>query len=528
MAVDNTIRFNSHNSYKVTSQVFCYPFGVEGQTHVTHSFQAYCTSMLSSATRAKTRFFNTDGLVVGESSHAFAVTTVFGVVEITVAVPATAVQAQLMFIQGGTDWWFAEPKSEYGESATPYTVNYTNQLTYITPTGIYTGMVTTGQIVVAGTVSNPDETLDTRLVTINSNAINLSSTVSGLSSSVGDQETRITTIEAGQITLTSTVNGISPKVTKITSAGIYTGTIAASQITTGYLSADRIQAKTLTGAKLADGTVQALQIAAGTITATQIASSTITGNKIASGTITANKIDVSDLFAQNVTATGTITGLKLSAPVITGGSLNIGSGKFTVDSSGNLTATSATIKGTLQAGSIINGSLNSTTGRHNGTIYSASGELAVIPFSQSAGRLYYDGNIGLSGSLYHAGIVTTNYSGTGNGMACPNSRMLAQGYDTSSDERLKQDIRPALSELVEDIYNLPIIEFSYKTKPDKTEIGINATEVVNTMPARFTDIVIGSNDGYFNANYTGINIMAILAIQDLNKRVSVLEAHDER
>lgn len=228
MAVDNTIRFNSHNSYKVTSQVFCYPFGVQGQSYVTHSFQAYCTSMLSSATRAKTKFFASDGSLVSENSHAFAVTTVFGIVEITVAVPATAVQAQLMFIQGGTDWWFAEPKSEYGESATPYAVNYTNQLTYITPTGIYTGMITTSQIVVTGSVASPDETLDTRLVTINNGVINLSSTLSA-------------------------------KTTKITNEGVYTGEVRADQITVGQIQ----------GPQLADGSVSDVKIASG-LSATKI------------------------------------------------------------------------------------------------------------------------------------------------------------------------------------------------------------------------------------------------------------------
>ena len=511
MAIDTTIQFNDHNSYKITTPLFCYPFGVDGMSYITHSFQAYATSMLASATRAKTKFFDSTGATLNEVSHAFAVTTVFGKIEITVAVPATAKQAQLVLIQGGTDWWIAEPKSEQGETATPYNMNYQGQLSYITPNGAYFGMVTTEQIVVSGSISQPDETLDTRLVTINNGVINLSSTLSA-------------------------------KTTKITNEGVYTGEIAATQISTGYLSADRIQAKTLTGGKLADGTVTALQIAAGTITA----------DKIASGTITADKINVSNLFAQNVTATGTITSLKLTSPAITGGSLNIGSGKFTVDSSGNLTATSATITGTLQAGSVVNGSLNSTTGTHTGNttgahtgtvnsssiagtlastggghdgrIYSAYGSLAGVNFTSSSGRLYYDGNIGLSGSLYPAGIVSTNYSGSGNGIACPNSRMLAQGYDTSSDERLKQDIRPASSELVQDIYNLPVVEFSFKAKPEKKEIGINATDVVRKMPRRFTDIVIGTNGGYFNANYTEINMMAILAIQDLNKRVRALES----
>ena len=252
MAVDTTIQFNGHNSYKITEPLFCYPFGVQDMTHITHSFQAYATSMLASATRAKTKFFKADGSLASEVSHAFDVTAVFGKVEITVPVPATAVQAQLVFLHGGTDWWFAEPKSEEGQSATPYNVNYAGQLTYITPNGIYTGMVTANQIVVTGSIAQPDETLETRLVTINNGVINLSSTLSA-------------------------------KTTKITNEGVYTGEVVASQITAGYISVDRLESESITGAKLANATITNAKI------------SDLHGSKITAGSVTADKINVTDL-----------------------------------------------------------------------------------------------------------------------------------------------------------------------------------------------------------------------------------------
>ena len=204
MAVDTTIQFNGHNSYKVTELLLAYPFGVQGMTYITHSFQVYCNSPLASATRAKTKFFDADGATISDVSHAFAVPAVFEKVSITVPVPATAVQAQLVFLHGGTDWWFAEPKSEEGQSATPYNVNYAGQLTYITPNGVYTGMVTANQIVVTGSIAQPDETLETRLVTINNGVINLSSTLSA-------------------------------KTTKITNKGVYTGEVVAGQVVSGIL-----------------------------------------------------------------------------------------------------------------------------------------------------------------------------------------------------------------------------------------------------------------------------------------------------
>lgn len=255
--IDTTIRFNDHNSFKVTSILLGYPFGVEQMDYITHSFQAYSTSMLASATRAKTKFLDADGATISDVSHAFAVTTVFGKVEITVAVPATAVQAQLVLIQGGTDWWIAEPKSEQGQTATPYNVNYAGQLTYITPNGIYTGMMTAGQVVVAGTTARPDETLDTKLVTISNGMINLSSTMSN-------------------------------KTTNITNEGVYTGEVKADQITAGFISVDRIESNSITGSKIANLTITNAHIA------------NLHGSKITAGSITADKINVTNLYVDTV------------------------------------------------------------------------------------------------------------------------------------------------------------------------------------------------------------------------------------
>lgn len=215
MGIDTTIRYNDHNSYKITADLLGYPFAVQDITHLTHSFAAYATAGLAHATRAKTLFFDADGAKLSEVSHDFAVTTIFEKVEITVPVPSTAMQAQLMLIRGSSDWWIAEPKSEQGEIATPYNVNYAGQMTYITPNGVYTGFVAAHQIVVSGTAANPDETLETRLVTINQNAINVSATVSTLDGAVSGHSTRLTTIEAGQITLSNTVSGHNTRLTTI-------------------------------------------------------------------------------------------------------------------------------------------------------------------------------------------------------------------------------------------------------------------------------------------------------------------------
>ncbi len=81
-------------------------------------------------------------------------------------------------------------------------------------------------------------------------------------------------------------------------------------------------------------------IEAGTITASMIASKTITAANIAAGTITADK-----LVATDITSLGNLA----TVGTITAGAFNLGSGKFVVTSAGALTATSATITGTINA-----------------------------------------------------------------------------------------------------------------------------------------------------------------------------------
>ena len=69
---------------------------------------------------------------------------------------------------------------------------------------------------------------------------------------------------------------------------------------------------TLDGNAITNRTITADHIVAGTITANEIASGTITADEIATNTITANKINLTDVFAQNITASGTITGVTLN------------------------------------------------------------------------------------------------------------------------------------------------------------------------------------------------------------------------
>jgi hypothetical protein len=94
---------------------------------------------------------------------------------------------------------------------------------------------------------------------------------------------------------------------------------------------------------------------------------------IQNGTITTAKIStatIDELFGVNATfsgdlnaATGTFTGL------LSGGSINIGSGQFVVNSAGNMTANSGTFRGNLDGASgTFAGSLSAASGTFSGDI----------------------------------------------------------------------------------------------------------------------------------------------------------------
>lgn len=113
--------------------------------------------------------------------------------------------------------------------------------------------------------------------------------------------------------VTTALGGSSfPKLTQITSTGIYTGTLAAAQvnavainagsITTGVLSADRIGAKAITAAKIAAGTITAAEINVSSIQASVVTATAVNGLTctFSKGTIAGWHINASQVYKNNV------------------------------------------------------------------------------------------------------------------------------------------------------------------------------------------------------------------------------------
>ena len=117
-----------------------------------------------------------------------------------------------------------------------------------------------------------------------------------------------------------------------------------------------------------------------TITADHIVAGTITANEIATNTITASKINLTDVFAQNITASGTITGATLSGSTISGG----------------------TITGVTLNGSEING------GTISGAVIQAESS-GIITRLSSGGLGFFDNNGNQFGRIY--GFESSTLSG---------------------------------------------------------------------------------------------------------------------
>ena len=137
--------------------------------------------------------------------------------------------------------------------------------------------------------------------------------------------------------------------TNLSTAESYAASQASSALSSAKSYADNIESSldadkqdaVVNGSTLIEnGYLNTDFIEAGTITASMIASKTITAANIAAGTITADK-----LVATDITSLGNLA----TVGTITAGAFNLGSGKFKVTSAGVLTATSATITGTINA-----------------------------------------------------------------------------------------------------------------------------------------------------------------------------------
>ena len=166
------------------------------------------------------------------------------------------------------------------------------------------------------------------------NVLGSESSAATLTFTVADEPTVAADIADGAITTNKLADDA------VTTAKIIDDAVTNALIATDAVNQDSIAANSVTATEIVSNTITASEIAASTITSAQIASNTITAGNIAANTITASEMNVTNLSS-----------ISADLGSITGGSINIGSGNFTVDTSGNVNANNITVRGRIRANS---------------------------------------------------------------------------------------------------------------------------------------------------------------------------------
>ena len=221
------------------------------------------------------------------------------------------------------------------------------------------------------------------------------------------------------------------------------------------------------------------------------------------------------------------TGHTHTASAITGGTLNIariptGTTNTTValgnhthsqySTTGHTHTASAITGGTLDIARIPTGTSNTTValGNHTHNTY-----LKNPTASTTADTIYIVGiKTGATQTgLYDSGVTITNAS-----------VKAKNGFFQTSDERLKtftEDIEVDLDKLSE----LPKKKYYWTEDKDKVEsIGTSAQKVRELFP----EVVNVNEEGYLSVDYAKLSIVALAAIDELNKKHKLLEERLER
>ena len=225
------------------------------------------------------------------------------------------------------------------------------------------------------------------------------------------------TINGTKIT-NATLDSTKIATASVSGQNIVAGAIIASKICSGTITATQIAAGTITGATIAAATIAAGNIIAGTITTSQIAANTIVAGNIAASTITSDKLSVSTLSAISANL-GSVTAGDINIGsgafhVTTGGALTATSATIT----GAITATSGTVGGFT---------VNSTDGLYSGTgatrvqmkpgagFWAGATAQGSAPFSVSAAGALTATSATISGSISSSTITSSTLTTAASG-----------------------------------------------------------------------------------------------------------------
>ncbi|MBE5932981.1 MAG: tail fiber domain-containing protein [Lachnospiraceae bacterium] len=223
----------------------------------------------------------------------------------------------------------------------------------------------------------------------------------------------------------------------------------------------------------------------------------------------------------------------INAGTLTGRKINNGNGTFSVDENGNVVSNS--FKSTNAE--ITGGSLNINTASDNSvkkirlssTAYSSHMSPNAMGVS-SANEDAVMGSGGLSVSSISGSTHTTviNLNKTG-GLQMSTLPIICKSLSQSSDARLKKNRKNLQTNKLFDL--IKPVQYKFKKKLDKTgkwHMGFYAQDILKSMkdagidPEEYALVNKGEN-GYYSINYTEMIPMLVEQVQELKKRIEVLE-----
>lgn len=150
MGVDSAIRYGRYNTYQLAANERLYGdcFACDLYTHIT--VQAVVIRLDgSSVTGARfgLRWINEDQSKLQDDWFAFSPSSHFEKITHTFAVPASAKEAQLMIEGGDIGYHFGCSMAEPGEFASAFDPFLANQVSRLSPDGLYTGTIIADQVI---------------------------------------------------------------------------------------------------------------------------------------------------------------------------------------------------------------------------------------------------------------------------------------------------------------------------------------------------------------------------------------------
>ena len=261
-----------------------------------------------------------------------------------------------------------------------------------------------------------------------------------------------------------------------------------------------------------------------------ITGAVITGSSFNNGNGTFKVGTDGALTASKATIKGSITsGSTISGAVITGSSFNNNNGTFKVGTDGALTATKATIKGSITSGStisgavIVGGSININNGMFsvNSSGQVTAKQLTLVNIFSSDNVVFNakdtkKGGIYTNANCYAVGVVS------GKGGMYSGATIYAEGsiatktWSSTSDISFKRDIRTLQDDYAKRLLaNMVPKTYKFKDDPFTLRVGFIAQDVASVLSTAQYDkslFVQHIKNPFNNESFLGLNYLDLIGV----------------